>query len=156
MSAALQRALDGYRAGLDRQVASLEALARVSASQHEACLQRDADALWTMAAEREAVMAALSALESEQRPLRDQLADALPLAERLAGFEDVHRLHRVACRLLDEVEASDLAILTCLEQNELARRAAAHVLDAGGATLAAYRKTTSLASPRSSIVDSRF
>lgn len=154
MTAGLSDALDTYRRGLEAQLDLLETLATLAAVQHEACQRVDPAALAEVCHQREHVMDALAALEAVQRPVRDRIVAHLDAVRTLRTFAAVSELHRRAEACLDTVSARDNATLLELERSDPARRASAAALEAGEATLAAYRKTVSVDS-RSSLVDSR-
>jgi hypothetical protein len=153
MTPDLTRTLDEYRAGVERQILLLEELAGLARAQFEACQQHDVEALARASAGRRRVMDTLLRLEREQRRLRDRVVENLTAARQLRPFDAVTRLHRQAERWLAVVDEHDRELRQRLEQGDPARRAAAHALEAGGATLAAYRKTLSYATPRSLIFD---
>jgi hypothetical protein len=149
----LRETLDAYRRGLEAEVPLLESLARTASDQFEASLNGDAVTLAACAARRESLMESLLVAETDLQRLRALVAANLPSAEPLEGFDAVQRLHRIAEHWIDEVQGHDIRTRAQLQQRELTRRAAAHTLDTGEATLAAYRKTLSPTAVRSSIVD---
>jgi hypothetical protein len=153
MTRELRETLGEYRRALETQVRFLEAIQRLASAQHAAALRQDASALTECSAERTETMAALEALERDQQDRRAWVTAHLALVETLDEFAAVRRLHRLAGATIGEILARDAETRRSLEQSEGARRSAAHVLDAGEATLAAYRKTLAHTSPRSGIVD---
>jgi hypothetical protein len=155
MRADLERALEDYRTGLQREVSLLETLASLAATQQEATLAGDADGLLAASARREAVMQHLLEVDNDLRPRRTMLADALDETRALPGATTVATLHGIAQRHVRDILAIDVQTRASLERSENGRREAAHALDAAEATLAAYRKVLSPASPRSGIVDKR-
>jgi hypothetical protein len=153
MTRELRETLGEYRRALETQVMFLDAIHRLASAQHAAAARQDAPALTACSTERAQTMAALDALEREQQDRRAFVTAHLPLAETLDEFTAVQRLHRMAEGTIGEILSRDAETRRSLEQSESARRSAAHILDAGEATLAAYRKTLAHTSPRSGIVD---
>jgi hypothetical protein len=149
----LSGALDAYRRGLEEQIALLESLAACAAAQRHACERRDADALVEASAHRQRAMEALLDLEQRQRPLRDLLADDPVTLKRQTAFDTVSHLHRRAEAWLGEIDSRDRETRVHLDQTASARRASAMAIEAGEATLGAYRKTLLVNAP-SSILDS--
>jgi len=139
--------LADYRTGMDAELAILTALEGLAARQHALPHPADPDSLTSLALERQRHLAALTALEQQVQPLRQQIAGALPAFRQLAGFAGVAERHRRAAALVARTIALDDESLAVLQQADVERRAAAHSLETGEATLAAYRRT--LQQPRS-------
>jgi hypothetical protein len=154
MTSDLAGTLDVYRRGLEAQIALLETLVAAAGAQQDACQRVDAAALLDASLIRQKTMDALFELEASQRPVRDHLVQNLAAVQRLQGFAAVSALHRKGQVCLAELDTRDQSTIANLQQSDASRRASALTLDAGEATLAAYRRILSVQS-RSSIVDSR-
>jgi hypothetical protein len=151
----LQDSIEDYGRGVAAQLSLLDELAHLASRQHQAVLARDSVALDAAAADRDRILARVLALEDDLRPQRELLAQHLADANQLRGFAAVQQLHRLAEQRLADVIALDDETCTRLEGGDSSRRATAHALDAGEATLSAYRRIVSPAPSRSGIVDQR-
>jgi hypothetical protein len=155
MTSRLAGVLKTYREGLERELLLLDALARLASSQRVASVDHDAVRLDALTLEREDLVQELLRLDDDLRLQRAELAAELDCARTLDLFEGVSDLHRRAAELLDAVLGSDRETCATLERDSEPRRLVAHELEAGGATLAAYRKVLSPVAPRSGIFDRR-
>lgn len=129
-----------YRTGLEAELVLLRQLQGIAATQHEATEQRSADLLARVADQREGLMANLVAIEHQIKPARELLATHHTEAAAIEGFADVVSLHRSAADLVGAILAADEQTRRALRAAEAARRQAAEMLEAGEASLAAYRR----------------
>ena len=148
MTADLVTVLADYRTGLDAELPLLAALNDVATRQRALPHPPAADDLATLGAERERHLAALIALEQQIAPLRAHIAAHLDDARQLPGFAGVADRHRRVGQLVAHIMELDAESLEVLRQADQDRRAAAQDIEAGEATLAAYRRT--LQQPQSS------
>lgn len=155
MTSGLAGALETYRQGLERELPLLDALARLASSQRAASLDRDAARLEALTLERGGLVQELMRLDDELRGQRAELAAQLDVARTLDGFDAVSELHQRAARQLDAVLRCDRETCATLECDSRLRRLVVQELEAGEATLAAYRKVLSPATPRSGLFDRR-
>jgi hypothetical protein len=153
MPQALASALTEYRSGLERELGLLGELLSLATRQHDRLQAGDLLALPALAEGRARIMEALAAIEGRVRPVREFIAQRLDDARRLPGFDALVRLHREAEDLVTAIQARDRAILQDLETAGVARREAAQALEAGEATLAAYRKVLAPTPGSAAIVD---
>ena len=138
--AELDQATALYVAGIEAELVVLRRLERLSAQQHEASRHQDLPALQRIADERARATSSLIELEQKLKPVRDTLTAHQETARRQGSLGDLVALHRAAAHLVAAILASDEQALHALREAELARRAAAHALEAGQATLDAYRR----------------
>lgn len=155
MTPALRHLLQEYRVGLDTQLALLDALLGLAAAQHDATRADDLLRLGVASAERQEVVATLLDLERELYPWREELARHAQDTRGDDEFAEVSLLHRRAEQRIADVLAFDRETRAQLDRLDRTRRQVAQELEAGEATLAAYRKVLSPACPRSAIVDQR-
>ena len=90
--------------------------------------------------EREVLLSALGALETQVAPLRDRITADLPRARAFPGFAGIQERHRRAAEIVARITHLDDESLARLQQADAERRAAAQSLETGEATLAAYRR----------------
>ncbi len=135
----LNAALGAYGAGLEAELSLLRQLHRL-ALQEQQDGPFDYDLLSRISDERRRLMTGLLTLEDQIRPLREILAANREEAARLSGFAEVSALHKVASHLVTMILGADEQTVRALRDANLARRAAAQVLEQGEATLAAYRR----------------
>lgn len=136
----LRAALAEYRQGLDAELGLLTQLTALAGEQHRASGGDDYPGLAASSERRDALMRALLQIEAQLRPVRGLIASRAEEARSVAGFEDVVRLHREAEDLVAGILTSDRSTLEALHVAEQARRTASQAIEAGEATLAAYRK----------------
>lgn len=140
MNADLERVLADYRTGLDAELALLAQLEDLAARQHALPSPSDSDVLTSLAHERERFLAALTSLEQQVQPLRAHVATDLAAARQQPGFAGVAERHRQAAAIVARIMQLDDESLDALRRADVDRRSAAHSLETGEATLAAYRR----------------
>lgn len=141
MNADLEMVLADYRTGLDAELALLAELEGLATRQHALPHPADPDILTSLALERERHLALLTALEQRVQPLRKQIEAGLAEFRQQPGFAGVAERHRRASELVARIMSLDDASLKALQVADVERRVAAHSLETGEATLAAYRRT---------------
>jgi hypothetical protein len=151
----LETVLADYRTGLDAELALLGQLEALAARQHALPHPADPDALTALALERERQLAALTSLEQQLDPLRRQIAAHLADARKQPGFAGVTERHRLASEIVGRIAQLDEQSLAVLQQADVERRAAAHSLETGEATLAAYRRIVQQPPPSAGLFTQR-
>lgn len=136
----LRLVLADYGRGLDTELALLSQLETLADGQHAATASNDLAAVSRVADERDRTLQALIEVEARVRPLRGVLARHAAEARRLDAFAGVAERHRQATRVVASILARDGETLTALRDAGRARRLAAQAIEAGEATLAAYRR----------------
>jgi len=136
----LRAALAEYRQGLDAELGLLHQLTGLASDQHLASDGDDYPALAAVSERRDDLMRALLAIEAQLRPVRARIARHAEQARHVDGFSEIARLHREAEALVTKILTSDRSTLDALQAAERARRVASQAIEAGEATLAAYRK----------------
>lgn len=129
-----------YSAALDEQYARLQEVRAVAARLYAAAAGGDVDELNAATASRDEITARLTASEQRCRPMREALVARVVEARRAREFARVSALHREAERLVAAILAQDRSTLTALEDAEQSRRRVSRALEAGGASLVAYRR----------------
>jgi hypothetical protein len=129
-----------YRAGLEAEMQMLRRIEALAEQQHR--LARDAafDALPAIVEERDRLMAALVSVEAGLKPVRATLARAVDQLSDVIEFQQLVALHREAGGLARAILRADEGSAAALKEAEIARRAAAHAVEQGESTLAAYRR----------------
>ncbi len=145
----LAQAIDAYAAGLEAELALLRELLRLSERQRGA----DLTALTRIIDERAELMRGLVGVEAQIKPLRLQLQHHSTQAAEIDGFHDLVLLHRTAGEIVSTILSADEDTARALHDAESARQVAARTVEAGEATLAAYRKIVSPAPPAASLVN---
>lgn len=140
MTADLETVLADYRTGLDAELALLAQLEQVAIRQHALPQPAPPEPLTGLALERERHLTALTALEQQVQPLRQHIATHLTDARQSPGFAGIAERHRRASDLVARILHLDDESLDVLTRADTERRAAAHSLETGEATLAAYRR----------------
>ena len=140
MTADLATVLADYRAGLDAELQLLTQLDTVASRQHALPHPPSADDLTALGAERERCLSALLALEGRLVPLRQHIATHLAEARLQPGFAGISERHRRAGEVVARIMQLDAESLEALKRADQERRAAAQTIEAGEATLAAYRR----------------
>ncbi len=140
MTIDLATALADYRTGLDAELQQLAALDSVASRQRALPHPPGAAELTALGTEREQHLAALLALEAQLVPLRQHIAAHLDEARDLPGFDGVADRHRRVADLVTRIMQLDAESLEALQRADQDRRAAAQSIEAGEATLAAYRR----------------
>jgi chromosome condensin MukBEF ATPase and DNA-binding subunit MukB len=151
----LETVLADYRTGLDAELALLGDLEALATRQHGLPHPSDPDHLTALARERERILAALGALEAQVDPLRQRISGDLAAARALPGFAGIHERHRRAAEIVARITKLDEESLARLQQADADRRAAAHNLETGEATLAAYRRVLQQPQPSAGLFTQR-
>lgn len=151
----LAEVLHDYARGLQSEMALLRQVSALSEAQRQATTQNDIDALEHISTERERLTTALVTLEAQLKPLRALIAGHLDDAKRHPGLGIVIDLHREAEGLVSSILHEDRSTLEALATAERTRRMAARAIEAGEATLAAYRRVVAPGPGSASLVDRR-
>lgn len=151
----LAQSLTTYGAGLQAELALLHQLEALALAQQEASAANALDRLTRIGDERARLMAALVGIEHDLEPVRETIAAHLAMARRLPFFDEVLVRHRQAGDLVARILDSDRQVLRQLQDAEQARREAAHTIEAGEATLAAYRRVIAPAVASVGLIDRR-
>ena len=136
----LKEALTEYRGGLEAEISLLEQVVALAARQHSASGSNDFEELSSVSERRDELMRALLAVETQMKAVRGTIARHAADARRLGGFAEIAALHRRAEALVTTILTSDRSTVGALQAAEHARRTASAAIEAGEATLAAYRK----------------
>lgn len=153
MSERLGQTLHDYGAGLRAELSLLHQIAELSKHQRQASADGLLEPLARIAEEREVLAATLVELEHRLKPLRALLADNAGALGTLPAFQEASQLHREAAALVSSIMEADGHTLGALRNAEDVRRVAAHALEAGEATLAAYRRALSPSAGTAGLVD---
>jgi len=151
----LAQGLTTYGAGLQAELALLHQLEALALAQHEASQANALDRLTRIGDDRARLMAALVRIEHDLKPVRETIAAHLAAARTLPLFDEVLVRHRQAGDLVARILDSDRQVLRQLQDAEQARREAAHTIEAGEATLAAYRRVIAPTVASVGLVDRR-
>ncbi len=141
MTDELETTLADYRTGLDAELVVLAHLEELATRQRALPDPAPADDLTALALERQRQLSILAALEQQVAPLRQHIASHLGAARQQPGFAGVAERHRRAADTVARIARLDDDNLAALQHADVERRGTAHDLDAGEATLAAYRRT---------------
>jgi hypothetical protein len=133
-------ALTAYIAGLDAEIGLLRHVEALAAAQRHVPNSDDLTVFAGFAERRSRVMAALASLEHSLQPVRALIVEHLTLARSVEIFEEAVTRHREAADLITRIMSGDRTLMTLLEEALNVRRELAQSLEAGGATLAAYRR----------------
>ena len=155
MTAELATILADYRTGLDAELEVLSALEDTAIRQRALPHLATAEALTALADTRQQQLSALSGLEQQLLPLRQRINARLDVARGLPGFAGIAERHRRIQDLIASITRLDDESLEVLRQAEQERRAAAHSLDTGEATLAAYRRLLQQPQPSAGLFTQR-
>jgi hypothetical protein len=144
-----------YTAGLDAEIAILQQVEALAAEQRAVWARDELLPLAALATRRAALMHELAAVEARIVPLRDRLDRDLERALRTPGYSAAEARRQDAQTVIYRLMAADRKFLTDLETSLEARRRAAHDLDTGNATLAAYRRVVVPAVASAGLFDQR-
>jgi hypothetical protein len=147
--------LAAYRAGVERELDALERLETLAHAQLDAATRGDVDRVLELTKDRAVIWGEIDAEEAVLGAARVRLHERLGAARRVDGFDEVADRHRLACTRLDAIAEVDHRTLTQLEFDARTKRDLAKDLEAGEATLAAYRRVTSDAAASAELVDRR-
>jgi hypothetical protein len=151
--AELADALTAYVAGLDAEIGLLHQIESLAGTQRRAQSGDDFSTLTRVSDRRNRLMAALAELEHRLHPIRALIVQQLDAARAAQGFEEAVQRHRDASALINRIMSADRTLVTLLEEALATRRQLAHTLEAGGATLAAYRRVLTPAIASAELVD---
>jgi len=151
--AEIDHALSSYSAGLEAELSLLRRLQEQADRQRLATSRGEQGSVDDIAHARDRIMAGLLEIESQLRPLRALIAAHRDLAATRPAFQDTSAFHRVASALVQDILGADRETLAALRAVEASRREAARALEAGGTTLAAYRRVLAPPSANASLVD---
>jgi hypothetical protein len=154
-STELADALTAYVAGLDAEIGLLHQIESLAATQRRAQGDDDFAGVARVADRRNRLMAALAELEHRLHPIRALVVQHLDQARRVPIFEEAAERHRHASDLIKRIMSADRTLVVLLEEALVARRQLAHTLEAGGATLAAYRRVLTPTIASAELVDRR-
>jgi hypothetical protein len=146
----LADALTAYVAGLDAEIGLLRHIEALAVAQRRVPQSDDLSALAGFADRRNRVMAALADLEHSLHPIRALIVQHLALART---FDEAARRHREAADLVNRIMSTYQLLMTLLEEALNVRRQLAQALEAGGATLAAYRRVLTPSIVSAGLVD---
>jgi hypothetical protein len=152
---ALAHALAAYAAGLEAEISLLVQLDALSTSQRTASADTNIRALNALTDERERLLGHLVRVEHDLKPVRATIAAERARAARLPQFAAVSRRHHEAAELVSRIIAADEQTLAGLHEAETARRFIAQAIEAGGQTLAAYRKVVTPTVSSAALIDRR-
>jgi hypothetical protein len=141
VTADLETALADYRTGLDAELMVLAQIEELATRQRALPSPAAAEDLTALALERQRQLATLTALEQQVQPLRQHIASHIGAARQQPGYAGVAERHRRAADTVARITRLDDENLASLQHADVERRGTAHDLDAGEATLAAYRRT---------------
>lgn len=145
--------LDAYAGGLEAECALLADILHLASAQHAACRGDDVAAMTAATREREAVAARLEVLEARLVPVRAAIASISGDADRDSRFLRISARHREAAALVGRVLTQDRATLALLDEQAARRRDVLHQLEAGEATLAAYRRAIHTGTPNAGLLN---
>jgi hypothetical protein len=151
----LTDALNAYIAGLDAEIGLLRHVEAHASAQRRVPRDEDLSALSGITERRNRMMAALATLEQSLHPIRTLIVGHLAAVRELPEFDLAVRRHREAADLIGRIMSSDRTLVTLLEEALDARRRLAHDLEAGGTTLAAYRRVLTPVVESAGLVDRR-
>jgi hypothetical protein len=136
----LRESLTEYRGGLEAEIALLEQLVSLAQRQQAATDGNDYAGLAATSERRDELMRALLVVETQMKAVRAGIARHAADARGLDGFAEIALLHRRAEAMVATILTSDRTTVDALQAAEHARRTASAFIEAGEATLAAYRK----------------
>lgn len=151
----LDQLVADYDAGLDAELALLTQMKRLSEAHRDATAANQLDRITRLGDERERLTASLLTIEHDLAPIRETLSTHRDRAAKLARFQAVVTRHRTAGELIATILASDQESLHGLREAALARRTASQAIEAGEATLAAYRRVIAPPVASAALVDKR-
>lgn len=155
MTAELATVLADYRTGLDTELQILSALEDTAIRQRALPHRASAEDLGALAGIRQQQLTALHTLDQHLLPLRQRITADLDAARQLPGFAGIIERHHRMQTLIASITRLDDESLEVLKQAEEERRAAAHSLDTGEATLAAYRRLLQQPQPSAGLFTQR-
>jgi len=155
VTADLETVLADYRTGLDAELSLLGDFEELATRQRALPHPAPPETLTHLALERQRLLAALAAFEQQVQPMRQQIGTHLVAARQSPGFAGVADRHRRAAEIVARVMAMDDESLRILERADADRRTAAHSLETGEATLAAYRRILQQPPPSAGLFDQR-
>jgi len=151
----LTDALNAYVAGLDAEIGLLRQVEAHASAQRQVPRNEDLNALNGVTERRNRLMVALASLEQSLHPIRRLIVEHLADVQGLPEFDLAVRRHREAADSIARIMSSDRTLVTLLEEALDTRRRLAHDLEAGGTTLAAYRRVLTPVVGSTGLVDRR-
>jgi len=151
----LDEVLASYGDDLASLLAALERLVSLARSGREAAARNDADTLLHIVEERTEASAQIASLEPRIAALRRRIAEHIDLAGTSLSFPAIASRHREGEQLVNTVLALDRETLASLDHAERHRRDVALAIEAGEATLAAYRKVVAPPPFSAGLIDRR-
>lgn len=151
----LSDALSAYVAGLDAEIGLLHQIESLAGAQRHAQGDEDFASLAGIADRRNRQMAGLAELEHRLHPIRALIVQHLDQARTVPSFDEAATRHREASALIARIMSADRTLVTLLEEALATRRELAHTLEAGGVTLAAYRRVLTPTIASAELVDRR-
>jgi len=155
VTAELATILADYRTGLDTELELLSGLEDTAIRQRALPYHASAEELSALAEVRQQQLTALSGLEQQLLPLRQRINADLDAARRMPGFPGIADRHRRMQDLIASITRLDDESLEVLRRADEERRATAHRLDTGEATLAAYRRLLQQPQPSAGLFTQR-
>jgi hypothetical protein len=135
--------VEQYRAGLEAELMLLHRLQAISVEQRRASQTGSVAEFHSIVDHRDRIMSTLVTVEHELKGLRQHLLQWRDKLADLPAFHDVAARHKEAATLVADILSVDRDSLDALREAEEARRLAAHSLEQGESTLAAYRRVVS-------------
>jgi hypothetical protein len=151
----LDDVLAAYAAGLAAEIELLRQVDTLAREQRDAWANNHLAGLGALATRRAQLMTELAAAEDRIAPLRDHILARLAAARQAPAFADAEARSQEAQVLVRQLVENDRSFLIDLEGTLEERRREVHALEAGGATLAAYRRVVLPAPASAALVDQR-
>jgi hypothetical protein len=151
----LDDALAAYAAGLAAEIELLQKVDALAREQRDAWANNQIAGLGALATRRAQLMTELAAAEDRIAPFRDHILARLAVARQAPAFAAAEARSQEAQALVRRLVDNDRSFLTDLETTLEERRREVHTLEAGGATLAAYRRVVAPAPASAKLVDQR-
>jgi hypothetical protein len=151
----LDDALAAYAAGLAAEIEILRKVDGLAREQREAWARNQLAGLGALATRRAQLMTELAGAEDRIAPFRDHILARLAVAREVPAFAAAEARSQEAQALVRQLVENDRSFLSDLEGTLEERRREVQTLDAGGATLAAYRRVVLPAPASAKLVDQR-
>jgi hypothetical protein len=151
----LDDVLAAYAAGLAAEIELLRKVDALAREQRDAWTNNELAGLGALATRRAQLMTELAATEDRIAPFRDHILARLDAARQAPAFAAAETRSQEAQALVRRLVENDRSFLSDLETTLEERRREVHTLEAGGATLAAYRRVVAPAPASAHLVDQR-
>jgi hypothetical protein len=151
----LDDVLAAYAAGLAAEIELLRKVDALAREQRDAWANNQLAGLGALATRRAQLMTELATTEDRIAPFRDHILARLAAAREAPAFAAAEARSQEAQALVRRLVENDRSFLSDLETTLEERRREVHTLDAGGATLAAYRRVVAPAPASANLVDQR-